>query len=239
MRFLMGLMLGAGAVLFLAAEPDAVAHWQARLAQAAGELQQRLRPAAGTAGSAAPAVAADHASADHAPADHASADHAPADHASADHASAGWASAAPARTAAGSAGHAPAPTDADAVPAEAPPVALPPIPSPPMLPQPAAPAELLAGAARRERAVGLPLERAAATPPSVRTPASPQQPVWVPFHSEMSASGFAERLSAALRHPFQVERQGPGRYQVVFAYRDEPQRQALLDEAARVTGLPL
>lgn len=64
-------------------------------------------------------------------------------------------------------------------------------------------------------------------------------PVWVPFHSRMSADGFAERLSESLDHPFRVERQGPGRYQVVFAYADEAQRVALLDEASAVTGLPL
>lgn len=65
------------------------------------------------------------------------------------------------------------------------------------------------------------------------------QPVWVPFHSEMSASGFADRLSESLDHPFRVERRGPGRYQVVFAYRDEEQRREVLSEAATVTGLPL
>jgi hypothetical protein len=63
--------------------------------------------------------------------------------------------------------------------------------------------------------------------------------VWVAFRSAMSASGFAERLSANLDHPFEVERRGPGRYEVVFDYRDEPQRREILNEAARVTGLPL
>jgi len=63
--------------------------------------------------------------------------------------------------------------------------------------------------------------------------------VWVPFHSRMSADGFAERLSESLDHPFRVEREGPGRYQVVFAYGDESERRALLDEAAAATGLPL
>ena len=63
--------------------------------------------------------------------------------------------------------------------------------------------------------------------------------MWVPFHSEMSAAGFAERLSDSLDHPFRVERRGPGRYQVVFAYRREPERETLLAEAARATGLPL
>lgn len=65
------------------------------------------------------------------------------------------------------------------------------------------------------------------------------QVVWVAFHSEMSADGFARRLSAALDHEFDVERRGPGRYEVVFDYRDEPERDAVLSEAAQVTGLPL
>lgn len=65
------------------------------------------------------------------------------------------------------------------------------------------------------------------------------QTVWVPFHSQMSAAGFASRLSESLGHPFDVERQGPGRYQVVFAYADETERAALLEEAAALTGLPL
>ena len=65
------------------------------------------------------------------------------------------------------------------------------------------------------------------------------QPVWAPFRSQMSASGFAERLSRSLDHTFAVERRGPGRYQVVFHYADEDQRQALLAEASALTGLPL
>jgi hypothetical protein len=68
---------------------------------------------------------------------------------------------------------------------------------------------------------------------------SGSQAVWVPFHSRMSATGFASRLTDSLGHPFDVERQGPGRYQVVFAYADESERAALLEEAAAVTGLPL
>lgn len=80
--------------------------------------------------------------------------------------------------------------------------------------------------------------------PGAQRPASAaaiesSQPVWVPFHSQMSASGFAERLSDSLDHPFRVERRGPGRYQVVFPYRDEPQRLALLAQAAELTGLSL
>ncbi len=66
-----------------------------------------------------------------------------------------------------------------------------------------------------------------------------QQAVWVPFHSEMSARGFADRLSRSVHYPFEVQRRGPGRYQVVFGYADDPQRRALLQSAAEATGLPL
>jgi hypothetical protein len=76
-------------------------------------------------------------------------------------------------------------------------------------------------------------------PETLTEPEQKSQTVWVPFHSERSASGFAERLTASLDHPFRVERRGPGRYQVVFAYADEPQRQALLTQAAETMGLPL
>lgn len=55
----------------------------------------------------------------------------------------------------------------------------------------------------------------------------------------MSAVGFADRLTRSLDHPFLVERRGPGRYQVVFGYRDEAERTTLLQDAAAVTGLPL
>ena len=87
---------------------------------------------------------------------------------------------------------------------------------------------------------------AAMLPPSVPDAADPPaespfrlQTVWVPFHSRMSAVGFAERLTESLDHPFGVERRGPGRYQVVFPYADEPERQTLLAQAAEATGLPL
>lgn len=82
--------------------------------------------------------------------------------------------------------------------------------------------------------LGMSASRTNATPPPGRL-----QPVWVPFHSEMSANGFAARLTTSLDHPFRVQRRGPGRYQVVFAYADEPQRRAVLAQAAQATGLPL
>ncbi|HSG88308.1 MAG TPA: hypothetical protein VLA56_03795 [Pseudomonadales bacterium] len=61
--------------------------------------------------------------------------------------------------------------------------------------------------------------------------------VWIPFHSERSATGFADRLSRALEHPFSVRRQGPGAYEVVFPFDDASQRDALLTQVATLTGL--
>lgn len=81
-------------------------------------------------------------------------------------------------------------------------------------------------------AVEPPVEGAAEAPVAL-------QPVWTPFHSRLSASGFAEQLTVSLNHPFRVERRGPGQYQVVFGYQDEPQREALLAQAAELTGLRL
>jgi len=40
--------------------------------------------------------------------------------------------------------------------------------------------------------------------------------VWKPFHSEVSATGFARRLSTQLGYPFRALREGPARYHVVF-----------------------
>ena len=62
------------------------------------------------------------------------------------------------------------------------------------------------------------------------------EPVWVSFHSQMSAEGFARQLSDQFQHPFAVARQGPGDYQVVFDYASIDERDALLDEIAAVTG---
>jgi len=62
------------------------------------------------------------------------------------------------------------------------------------------------------------------------------EPVWVSFHSQMSAEGFARQFSHQFQHPFTVARQGPGDYQVVFDYASIDERDALLDEIAAVTG---
>jgi|GEM_PF-4631553 len=60
--------------------------------------------------------------------------------------------------------------------------------------------------------------------------------VWTPFHSERSAEGFANRLSEYFTHPFSVQRQGPGEYQVTFPYDSEAERESMLMELAEITG---
>ena len=65
---------------------------------------------------------------------------------------------------------------------------------------------------------------------------SAKESVWVPFRSQMSAQGFAAALTAQTQHPFEVERQGPGRYQVLFTYADTQQRDALLQQVRSLTG---
>jgi len=60
--------------------------------------------------------------------------------------------------------------------------------------------------------------------------------VWKPFQSKISASGFANRLALSLDHPFDVHRQGPGRYQVGFTYESDEERALVLQRIARITG---
>lgn len=60
--------------------------------------------------------------------------------------------------------------------------------------------------------------------------------VWVPFHSERSANGFADTLSRHFEYPFSVRRNGPGAYQVTFSYADLAQRENLLLDIAELTG---
>jgi len=84
---------------------------------------------------------------------------------------------------------------------------------------------------------------AAAAPPwpeaqdSAADPSGGRSPVWVPFHSERSARGFARHLSEQLEHPFDVRRQGPGRYQVQFQWQDPAERDALLAAIVDSTAL--
>jgi hypothetical protein len=60
--------------------------------------------------------------------------------------------------------------------------------------------------------------------------------VWVPFHSERSANGFADTLSRHFEYPFSVRRNGPGAYQVTFRYADLAKREDLLGGIAELTG---
>jgi hypothetical protein len=63
--------------------------------------------------------------------------------------------------------------------------------------------------------------------------------VWSPFHSKWAAEGFARRLSQATDVPVEVINEQPGNYQVVFSYRDDGERQAMVEQIETVTGLEL
>lgn len=63
--------------------------------------------------------------------------------------------------------------------------------------------------------------------------------VWSSFHSEWAAQGFARRLTLATDVPVEVVNEGPGNYQVVFSYRDDSERQAMIRQIEAVTGLEL
>jgi len=63
--------------------------------------------------------------------------------------------------------------------------------------------------------------------------------VWSNFHSEWAARGFARRLTLATDVPVEVVNEGPGNYQVVFSYRVDSERQAMIRQIEAVTGLEL
>ena len=63
--------------------------------------------------------------------------------------------------------------------------------------------------------------------------------VWSAFRSEWAANGFARRLALATEVPVEVVNESPGNYQVVFSYRDDAERQALIERIEAVTGLEL
>lgn len=60
--------------------------------------------------------------------------------------------------------------------------------------------------------------------------------VWRPFHSQLSAKGFARRLSLQLGYPFDVVKVDAAEYLVVFAYDDEAQRELLSAQVTELTG---
>ncbi len=63
--------------------------------------------------------------------------------------------------------------------------------------------------------------------------------VWSPFHSKWAAEGFAQRLTRATAVPVEVIKDEPGNYQVVFSYRDDAERQLLVEQIETITGLEL
>jgi len=67
----------------------------------------------------------------------------------------------------------------------------------------------------------------------------PRYLVWTPFRSEWAAQGFARRLTQATAVPLEVISGGAGNYQVVFSYRDDAERQAMVAQIEDVTGLEL
>ena len=68
------------------------------------------------------------------------------------------------------------------------------------------------------------------------TPSEETAVVWKPFHSEVSAQGFARRLSVQLGYPFRAMREGPATYQVVFDYSSDEQREVLRQQVEALTG---
>jgi hypothetical protein len=70
-------------------------------------------------------------------------------------------------------------------------------------------------------------------------PAVSRYRVWSPFRSEWAANGFARRLAMATDVPVEVVNESPGNYQVIFSYRDDGERQAMVERIETVTGLEL
>lgn len=119
---------------------------------------------------------------------------------------------------------------------------LPPPVEPQRLPDPAPP---LPSLAPREPSLAAPspVAKAAAAhqePGTRKSDAARSEPstavVWKPFHSEVSAKGFARRLSVQLGYPFRSLREGPARYHVVFDYESVSQRELLREQVKALTG---
>ncbi len=72
--------------------------------------------------------------------------------------------------------------------------------------------------------------------PSMVDSPTTQAVVWRPFHSEVSANGFARRLSAQLGVDFYVRRQEAAVYHVVFDYTSPEERELLQSQIAALTG---
>ena len=102
-----------------------------------------------------------------------------------------------------------------------------------VLEDPVAPTPEVPIAIRTPVSVAEPIEVAL---PEVPAPVTGTAPVWEPFHSEISATGFAKRLSLQLGYPFEVLKQGPARYLVVFDYESDAERSLLQQQIAALTG---
>lgn len=63
--------------------------------------------------------------------------------------------------------------------------------------------------------------------------------IWAPFRTEIAARGFVSRLENVTGLDFRVAKLGKGAWQVAFAYRDETERDAGLEQIAAATGLDL
>ena len=113
------------------------------------------------------------------------------------------------------------------------------------LPPPGAPAENAADAGARLGPLAPAEPTLESLLPDWTTPlalAPAQQgwtPIWQPFLSELSARGFAHRLSRLTDFDYRVSRLGAGRYQVELAYDSAEERNALLARIESITGLSL
>ena len=74
---------------------------------------------------------------------------------------------------------------------------------------------------------------------STEPPAPNWYPLWEPFHSELSADGFARRLERLTGLDYRVASVGRGRYQVAVAHTDDMDIEVALARIEAATGLRL
>ena len=63
--------------------------------------------------------------------------------------------------------------------------------------------------------------------------------LWSPFHSMRAAQGFADRLASVADVSVDIQRTGPGGFQVMLLYRSEQERLASIERIERLTGLKI
>lgn len=63
--------------------------------------------------------------------------------------------------------------------------------------------------------------------------------IWTPFRTEIAARGFVSRLESVTGLDYRVQKLGKGAWQVAFAYVDETDLDAGLEQIAAATGLDL